>query len=180
MVCNLFECPLNEIIGLTDSAFFDLSTFNQLQINDRRVLDHGEHIESEENNKNITFTVKIAPTLTVNADLFMFQTIITNLINNAIKFTPQDGTISVTAEMVDNHILISITDTGIGIVTAVAETLFTPPKNQPLQNESIITKNTGLGLIVCKEFVTLHNGTIGVSSAINKGSQFWFTLPKNT
>jgi PAS fold. len=50
MVCNLFESRLSEIIGLTDSAFFDLSTFNQLQKNDRRVLDHGEHIESEENN----------------------------------------------------------------------------------------------------------------------------------
>ena len=324
MVCDLFESPLNEIIGLTDSAFFDLSTFNQLQINDRRVLDHGEHIESEENNiiiasgelrtywsvkkpikndrgqiigmcgistditdrlkleedlltanqtkdklfsiiahdikgpigfilglfdasllnknnhkpselysaiynslnnihkllgnllywarsqkgalkpkkiefeiephlkdsqhafnveinnKNITFTVNIAPALTVNADLFMFQTIIRNLLHNAIKFTPQNGTISVTAERVDNHILISITDTGIGIATAVAETLFTPLKNQPLQNEDLITKDTGLGLIICKEFVTLHSGTIGVSSALNKGSRFWFTLPKNT
>jgi len=49
MVCDLFESPLNEIIGLTDTAFFDLSTFNQLQINDRRVLDYGEHIETEEN-----------------------------------------------------------------------------------------------------------------------------------
>lgn len=82
--------------------------------------------------------------------------------------------------MVDNHILISITDTGIGITTVAAETLFTPLKNQPFQNEDLMTQNTGLGLILCKEFVTLHNGTIGVSSVLNKGSRFWFTLPKDT
>jgi signal transduction histidine kinase len=110
----------------------------------------------------------------------MFQTIIRNLLHNAIKFTPQNDTISVTAEIVDNHTLINVTDTGVGIATAVAETLFTTPKNQPLPNEGLFTKSTGLGLIVCKDFVTLHNGMIGVKSAINKGSKFWFTLPQNT
>ena len=65
MVCDLFNRSLNDIVGQSDKAFFDLSTFNELQENDRRVLDHGEHTESEETNiviqtgeKRIYWTVK--------------------------------------------------------------------------------------------------------------------------
>ena len=99
------------------------------------------------------------------------------MLHNAIKFTPQNGSITLKAERAVNHVLISITDSGIGMTPATLETLFTSGKHNPLSGANATKNGTGLGLMLCKEFIELHNGTIGVESVVHKGSRFWFSLP---
>ena len=111
----------------------------------------------------------------------MLLTILRNLISNSIKFTKKDGKITINARSLTNNkktgfIEISVEDTGIGI-----------PKKQLIKlfqlSETISSKGTdgeegtGLGLILCKEFVEKHGGKIRVESEIGKGSKFIFTIP---
>ena len=128
--------------------------------------------------KNILMENKIDPSTLINADKNMLSTILRNLISNAIKFTPQEGKICVSASENKEYIEVSVTDTGVGIEEKYIPLLFridnkysTPGTN----NET----GTGLGLILCREFVEKHKGKIWVESEINKGSRFIFTLPKN-
>ncbi len=101
--------------------------------------------------------------------------ILFNLIGNAVKFTPK-GKIIVRASEQGSFARITIEDTGIGIPNDQIETIFQSFEQAPGQkNEN--SGGTGLGLSIAKELVELHNGTIGVTSRENEGSQFWFTLP---
>lgn len=95
-----------------------------------------------------------------------------NLISNAIKYTPQGGKITVCARLSNNHIEISVTDTGIGIEQCDLGKIF--DKFQQLDTS---IGGTGLGLPIAKEIVELHGGKIGVESEVGKGSRFFFSLP---
>jgi signal transduction histidine kinase len=103
--------------------------------------------------------------------------VIRNLITNAIKFTEPGGRITITARDLDDHIFISVKDTGIGIPEHNMQKLFQLTEyftTKGTENES----GSGLGLILCKEFVEKHGGKINVETEINKGSDFSFILPK--
>ncbi len=126
--------------------------------------------------KKIRLESKILETTHIFADRNMVTTIIRNLVSNAIKFTPVKGYIHVTAEKLDRHVEIAVHDTGVGLTPDVKENLFrldTHHTTTGTQNES----GTGLGLILCKEFVSRHGGEIWVESEVNRGSSFKFTLP---
>ena len=128
------------------------------------------------NQKHISIDLNYEEDLSVFADPQMIETVLRNLINNAIKFTPENGKITVTACKTDNQVEIKITDTGIGIASEELLTLFkidSTIKRKGINNED----GSGLGLILCKEFVEKHNGQIGVESILGKGSSFYFTLP---
>jgi signal transduction histidine kinase len=110
------------------------------------------------------------------ADENMLQTIFRNLISNAIKFTYESGTIKISAKAQDNIAEVSISDTGTGMSEVIKNSLFkiSETKSQPgTQSE----KGTGLGLILCKEFVEKHGGKIWVESEEGKGTTFFFTIP---
>jgi len=126
--------------------------------------------------KNIVINQNISPEIWVYADEGMLMTILRNLISNAIKFTPEGGTITLNAKEKDFMVEISVSDTGVGITPDAIEKIFRIDVNYTTKgtnNES----GTGLGLIVCKEFVEKHEGKIWVISEVNKGSTFFFTLP---
>ena len=131
--------------------------------------------------KSINISNLIDYEVIVEADKNMLATILRNLISNAIKFTPKDGNIlleSRFSEGVDNKKMIEIIvkDSGLGISKEVQSKLFDISENistKGINNE----KGTGLGLILCKEFVEKHGGTIKVESEPDKGSIFIFTLP---
>jgi len=126
--------------------------------------------------KNITITYLISDSFIVFADKNMLNTVLRNLLSNAIKFTHKNGLIVVSAERIANEIEISVQDNGVGISSSVVDKLFsTSDKISTLGTDSEI--GTGLGLILCKEFVTKHNGKIWVESDFGKGSCFKFTLP---
>jgi len=127
-------------------------------------------------NKNITITHKTDDNISIYADYNMVNTILRNLLSNAIKFTPRNGTITIKGILKENTIHVSVSDTGIGIKPENITKLFTISEKFSLAG----TENevgTGLGLILCKEFVEQHGGKIWVESEIGKGSDFQFTLP---
>jgi signal transduction histidine kinase len=106
----------------------------------------------------------------------MVETILRNLVTNAIKFTPKGGRIDVTAIEKDGFLYISVKDSGVGMTKEALGNLFrieTSFTTRGTENE----KGTGLGLILCKEFAEKQGGQIGVESEPGKGSTFWFTLP---
>jgi PAS domain S-box-containing protein len=112
----------------------------------------------------------------VRADKAMIGTVLRNLISNAIKFTHPGGEITITTEEGKNGLLVSVSDTGVGIPREQVGSLFRIDSDISTPG-TLNEKGTGLGLILCKEFVDKHGGEIGVESELGKGSRFWFLLP---
>lgn len=127
--------------------------------------------------KNITVENTTQEKIYACADRIMVETIIRNLLTNAIKFTGKGGKITINAKKIsDTFIEIAVADSGIGIKKENLDKLFRIDVNFTTSG----TKNevgTGLGLIICKEFVEKNNGTIKVNSKYGQGSTFLFTLP---
>lgn len=128
-------------------------------------------------NKNITFTVENDTKCKVIADEKMLDTILRNLVSNAIKFTPEGGTISISTEEVANKLIIKIKDTGVGIPEDKIPYLFSMSNNYSTLGTKK-EKGTGLGLLLCKEFIEINNGTIEVSSKVGEGTVFDISLNK--
>ncbi|MGQ1909518.1 tetratricopeptide repeat-containing sensor histidine kinase [Marinifilum sp. RC60d5] len=126
--------------------------------------------------KNITITNHLSSETTGFADKHSLETIIVNLINNALKFTPNNGEINISATSDSKNTTISISDTGIGMSRKQIDQLFKIDVN----NSTLGTnkeKGTGLGLTLCKEFIEINNGKIWVESIQGKGSTFSFYIP---
>jgi signal transduction histidine kinase len=103
--------------------------------------------------------------------------VLSNLVHNAVKFTPQGGTVAVSASGEDKWIKIQVSDTGIGIPESEQEKIF----DRFYQVDSSLTRKvggTGIGLNIAKEYVEMHGGKIWVESKFGEGSTFTFTLPK--
>ena len=127
--------------------------------------------------KNITIESSLSGNPIVCADEFCLSTILRNLLTNAIKFTHPNGIITVTSRELKDCIEISINDTGIGMNSKTLESLFRIDS----KSSRVGTNNetgTGLGLILCKEFVEKQGGTITATSEVGFGSTFTFTLPQ--
>ena len=128
-------------------------------------------------NKGIEITSNIPNKTEVFADENMLQTIIRNLISNAVKFTPKGGFIRVSAKATkDKNIEISINDTGIGMNQAMVDNLFCIDV-QTSRKGTEDEPSTGLGLLLCLEFIEKHGGKIWVESTEGVGSTFYFTIP---
>ncbi|MGG7035631.1 MAG: sensor histidine kinase [Flavobacterium sp.] len=128
-------------------------------------------------NKKIKLLAETEKDQNIFADENMLLTIIRNLVSNAIKFTHTDGTIKVSVKKTDTDFLFSVKDNGVGIPPEKTDNLFeTKTKNSTLgtNNET----GTGLGLMICSEFVKKHGGKIWVESEMGKGSDFKFTIPQ--
>jgi PAS domain S-box-containing protein len=126
--------------------------------------------------KAITLQVEVNPEVTVFADKKMTETIIRNLISNAIKFTPQNGSITVNSEANQNYCTIKVQDAGIGMDEKSVDKLFRIDVSHSTPGTGG-EAGTGLGLILCKELVEKQGGKIWVESILNEGSSFYFTLP---
>lgn len=126
--------------------------------------------------KGVDMLSEIPDDISVYADRNLLSTILRNLINNAVKFTPNGGQVRVFCEQADSEITISVEDTGIGMSEQQMENLFQLKSNVTMPGTSE-EKGTGLGLILCREFVDMHNGKIWATSKPKEGSIFSFTLP---
>ncbi|QQS52195.1 MAG: PAS domain S-box protein [Bacteroidota bacterium] len=128
-------------------------------------------------NKKLQLLNTTPNSLIVNTDANILQTILRNLINNAIKFTPEGGTITVSAEkLTDNSIEVSVSDTGIGMAAEILQKLFKLGE-KVVREGTNHEQGTGLGLIICKEMIKRLGGSIQVESTVGKGTRFYFNLP---
>ncbi|MEI8049657.1 MAG: response regulator [Bacteroidota bacterium] len=130
--------------------------------------------------KQIRITTDIQGIPEVFADTNMLQTVIRNLVSNAVKFTPKGGIVTISAiPSVNNTILLSVKDTGIGMNAEMRKKLFLIGANTKRPG-TVGELSTGLGLLLCKEFVVKQGGELWVESTINVGSVFYFTIPSPT
>jgi len=128
------------------------------------------------NSKNIYLQTAIKKNNPVLADKEMLKTILRNLVNNSVKYTPSQGTITMSTQRLEHYLQFTVSDTGIGVPAEYLDRLFEIDCNLSQQGTAK-EKGTGLGLILCKEFVEKHGGKIWVESELGKGSKFHFTIP---
>jgi len=106
----------------------------------------------------------------------MVETIIRNLVSNAVKFTPRKGKVFISAKPTGHDLAkISVKDTGIGMDRYTIDNIFrldAHVNRKGTEGE----RSTGLGLIICKDFIERHNGKLGIESEVNNGSTFYFSL----
>ncbi len=126
--------------------------------------------------KGITIRNNVPKETILYADQEMVSFVLRNLISNAIKFTNQQGMITISVEQSSSDVIISVADTGIGIPKDMIKNLFHIDKNYKRSGTNK-ERGTGLGLVLCKEFVEKLGGKIWVKSEEGEGSTFYFSLP---
>jgi len=128
--------------------------------------------------KGIEIIIDLPNNHIIYADEEMLNSILGNLISNAVKFTSKGGRIKISAIEIENNMIeIAIQDNGIGMLESLTERLF-KMEERVGRIGTDGEESTGLGLLLCKEFVEKHGGTIWVKTKENEGSTFYFTLPK--
>ncbi|MBP6739329.1 MAG: PAS domain-containing sensor histidine kinase [Leptospiraceae bacterium] len=178
------------IISSSDSALLLINNLIQLAQSQRgEIIVHYETISLDSLlsetipivnpnaiNKNISIKQKLSSYDLIYADESLVSTIVRNLLTNAIKFTPMNGKIIVSSQINNGFLEISFSDSGVGIESKNLEKIFRiESKFSKLGTNN--EKGTGLGLILCKEFVEMQGGKIWVTSEVGVGSTFTFTLP---
>jgi GAF domain-containing protein len=143
-----------------------LAIENALTLIRERASRHGIKLDREIDDRLGEFT----------GDERKVKQVLVNLLSNAVKFTPEGGQIKVAANLSDRAVIVSVTDTGIGIAKEDQETIFEEFR-QVGSNYAQKREGTGLGLALTRKFVELHGGKIWVESDVGKGSTFTFTLP---
>ena len=128
--------------------------------------------------KNIRLNLQIDNNIKVHADESALNTILRNLISNAIKFTPEGGTVSLSTETKGDKVFINVNDTGTGISAEKLSTLFSLEKKS--EQGTAGERGTGLGLTLVKELAELNKGSVIVNSVLEKGSSFKIGLPMIT
>ena len=126
--------------------------------------------------KNILITNNTEDNIEITVDKFTFSTVIGNLISNSIKYTPVGGHVLISSQLWENQIKIIIKDNGIGINKNMIEKLFRIDESYSTMGTNK-EKGTGLGLIICKEFIDKNNGFISIESEETKGTSVIIDLP---
>ena len=152
-------------------------SFNPVKINLHWLVNQEiENIDASAKQKHILLNHYIEHDLNVAADLQMVKTILRNLISNSVKYTKTGGEITISASESNQFVEITVKDNGIGISQETQGNLFKIDEvhsTTGTNNE----KGTGLGLLLCKEFVEIHGGNIRIESEPGNGCEFKFTLP---
>lgn len=130
--------------------------------------------------KKIRLDDQISEDLMVYADINMVTSVIQNLVSNALKFTPTDGTglVCITAQLHQHHIEICVTDNGVGMTDIQLKKMFQPHTKVSLIGTSG-EKGVGLGLLLCKRFIDINHGKLSVCSKPNQGTTVRVTLPRS-
>jgi two-component system, sensor histidine kinase and response regulator len=167
LLLNLTSWAKTQMDGVTVNLIpINLNSFvNQ-------IADHKVAIASR---KGLKLSYTIDPDINVIADEDMMHIVVRNLINNAIKFTPESGEVIITAEQKENFATLSVQDTGIGIPPEKQAEIFTLKTSSTYGTNR--EKGIGLGLMMCKEFMDYQQGSIWFDSIPAKGSTFYISLP---
>jgi two-component system sensor histidine kinase/response regulator len=170
-VLTLIDNLINWALSQHDNIPYKPEKYNLLDIS-KDIVEIYNDVASY---KNIKIENQVQENIQIYADKNILNTVLRNLINNAIKFTPENGQIEIKTSVNGEHVTISIVDNGIGIDKERLAKIFEVEKSKTEGTEG--EKGNGLGLFFCKEFVKKNKGDIWVESEINKGSTFSFTIP---
>ncbi|WP_422080449.1 tetratricopeptide repeat-containing sensor histidine kinase [Ulvibacterium sp.] len=168
---------LNNLLSWGQSQMNGATTKPRIILLENIVEENLNLLSEMATNKSIKMTSQLLPNTMVWSDANQIDIVIRNLISNALKFTPENGMITVKATEKNKHWEISVRDNGIGMDRETQGKIFEDNHNittYGTNNE----KGTGLGLSLCKEMVEKNGGRIWVESYLRKGSTFFFTVPK--
>ncbi len=169
LVSNLLD--LNRIS--TNALGIEMKPVNIITVINQTIL----QLQGFSHKKKVTVTGKLPKTLPlVLGDPIRLEQVMTNLIGNAIKFTPQKGKVVVQAKAQRDSVLISVSDTGIGIPTEELERIFSK-FYQVEEHSTRSAEGSGLGLHIARELIERHNGKLWAQSEVGKGSTFFVELP---
>ena len=182
-----FACHINMAAEQTLHLLNNLLQWSKLQMNQVRCKpeaidlrlaseDVRRFIHEMAATKNLQIINLIPTGLMANADLEVLKTILRNLSGNAIKFSNAGGKIILTAHHTSHETIICVEDNGVGMQKDFANALFDSNESHSMPG-TLGEKGTGLGLVVCKEFVKMHGGKIWVESTPDVGSKFCFSIP---
>ncbi len=135
-----------------------------------------ELLSTQAQNKKIGFLEEMNGRVSVKAHRHSLNTVVRNLVSNSIKFTPEGGVIKLGVKQNHKHVLVSVADTGVGMSKDVISKLFRLDAKHTTRGTAN-EKGTGLGLILCKDFVEKNGGKLWVESEEGRGSVFYFTVP---
>lgn len=171
---NLLQNLLDWTQSQLNNIVFEPS---KLHLNDI-VFETIKFIETQANDKNIKIVNEVPDNIDIVADATLLQFTLRNLFSNAVKYTANQGIITITATATANSTVeITVKDTGVGMDQDIINKLFridTKIYSKGTNGET----GTGLGLVLCKEFIEKHGGNISVISELGRGSEFKITLPK--
>ncbi len=172
--CDRLQAMVDDILDLSRIES-GRAEFHRGRITVRDLIENAiEEQSAEADAKGVKLTAKLPLAEgEVVADHVRIGHVFSNLISNAIRYTPREGTIALAADRIDGVVRFTVTDTGRGIPKQFQERIF----EKFFQIPETGAKGTGLGLYIAKEIVRGHAGDIGVESEAGKGSTFWFTLP---
>lgn len=170
---SLLETLLDWSMAKTDRIQFSPISTNLYELSKTLI----EQLDAQANLKNISINNQIELNLKLFADPNLLKTILRNLISNAIKYCEEGGSIALSSKEEESTIRITLKDSGVGMSPSQIDNLFKLSVN----NSTKGTKNekgTGLGLILCKEFMDKHQGKIEIESTVGIGSTFHLIFPK--
>ncbi|NHB70390.1 GAF domain-containing sensor histidine kinase [Perlabentimonas gracilis] len=179
---NIFDVASSTNNLLDDLLLWSTSQYGKLPFEPQKIEFYNicaqtiSHLKSQSEKKEIEITISAPENISLWADENMLKTVFRNLVSNAIKFSNNGSKIEISAEKYPSNTLITVSDNGVGIDDDVQKKLFNI--SQSISNIGTMgEKGTGLGLILCKEFIEKHKGEIWVESKVGRGSNFKFTLP---
>jgi signal transduction histidine kinase len=171
LMIHLVDNILNWVRTQMEGRSFDIRELNLKEL----VKENTHLFSSQAELKHIQIIDEVAEGIWVMGDKNVVRMVIRNLLANALKFTKNDGQVFISATEQGDRVLIEIRDTGVGIPVEKIRMLFTDAHfTSPDTNNNA---GTGIGLLLCKEFLAKTNGEIWVESVVDKGSSFKFTLP---
>jgi signal transduction histidine kinase len=171
---------INEM--LDDFLFWTRMNKHHIHYNPRKVSveqiirENSTLLKSTAANKNIIIETQLSGNLSVYADEYMITTVVRNLLYNAIKFTGKFGKVEISAQEKSGFVEVSISDNGIGMTEKDLEKIFKSDVYFKTRGTALET-GTGVGLVLCKDFIEKNGGIISVQSKPKKGTTFRFTLP---
>lgn len=172
-IYDSFENLIHWIYLNSQFSDLDKESFDLYDI----ILDEVQKIKKKTAEKRINIHIQKEDNLPVCAGRILIIMLVRNLLSNAVKFNDSNGEINITFEENDAKIITNISDTGRGIDGENIDNLFSV-EGVEQSSKNITEKGIGLGLLLCKRIVEVHNGQIWYDSALGKGSTFSFSLPK--
>lgn len=167
---------LNNLLNWAKSQMEGMTTKPKAFVLNAVVLENQSLVQEPSQNKNIEVVIDMDSAIEVYADPDHVNLIIRNLLSNALKFTDKGGMVKLSAVIKNTNCEIAIADTGIGMSVQSIEDLFKNNSNDS-QLGTDGEKGTGLGLVLCRDFIEKNGGKIWVESKEGEGATFYFTLP---